>query len=71
VRETRTLTVCDMLMQDGALARDYDPQVQREDAIQELSYHNVKVDDKLLTFTETPEEAVEGAHAIVILTEWD
>jgi len=71
VRETPALTVCDMLMQDGALVHVYDPKVQREDAIQEFSYHNVKVDDKLLTFTNTPEEAVEGAHAIVILTEWD
>merc|ERR1712137_234655 len=71
VRETPALTVCDMLMQDGALVHVYDPKVQREDAITEFKYHGVEVDDKLFTFTNTPEEAVDGAHAIVILTEWD
>merc|ERR1711920_3295 len=71
VRETPALTVCDMLMQDGALVHVFDPKVQRADAIQEFKYHGVDVDDKLFTFTNTPEEAVEGAHAIVILTEWD
>merc|ERR1712137_935656 len=71
VRETPALTVCDMLMQDGADVHVYDPKVRREEAIQEFKYHGVEVDDKLFTFTKTPEEAVEGAHAIVILTEWD
>merc|ERR1712019_215400 len=71
VRETPALTVCDMLMQDGALVHVFDPKVQRADAIQEFKYHGVDVDDKLFTFTSTPEEAVDGAHAIVILTEWD
>merc|ERR1711948_236228 len=71
VRETPALTVCDMLMQDGALVHVFDPKVQRADAIQEFKYHGVDVDDKLFTFTNTPEEAVDGAHAIVILTEWD
>jgi UDPglucose 6-dehydrogenase len=71
VRETPALTVCDMLMQDGAFVHVYDPKVQREDAITEFKYHGVTVDDKLFTFTSTPEEAVDGAHAIVILTEWD
>merc|ERR1712176_1595933 len=70
VRETPALTVCDMLMQDGALVHVYDPKVQREDAITEFKYHGVEVDDKLFTFTSSPEEAVDGAHAIVILTEW-
>jgi UDPglucose 6-dehydrogenase len=71
VRETPALTVCDMLMQDGAEVHVYDPKVQREDAITEFKYHGVEVDDKLFTFDKTPEEAVDGAHAIVILTEWD
>merc|ERR1712137_1062582 len=71
VRETPALTVCDMLMQDGADLYVYDPKVELEDALVEFKYHGVEVDDKLFTFTKTPEEAVEGAHAIVILTEWD
>merc|ERR1719188_1717841 len=71
VRETPALTVCDMLMQDGALVHVYDPKVKRPDAVVEFNYHGIEIDDKLFTFTNTPEEAVDGAHAIVILTEWD
>merc|ERR1712157_144354 len=71
VRETPALTVCDMLMQDGAHVHVYDPKVQREEAVQEFKYHGVEVEDSLFTFTQTPEEAVDGAHAIIILTEWD
>merc|ERR1712099_117492 len=71
VRETPAVTVCNMLLQDGASVHVYDPKVQREDAITEFKYHGVTVDDKLFTFTSTPEEAVDGAHAIVVLTEWD
>merc|ERR1712125_178548 len=71
VRETPALTVCDMLMQDGAFVHVYDPKVQREDAIREFSDHGMEVDESSFFFTQTPEEAVEGAHAIVVLTEWE
>merc|ERR1712099_66756 len=55
VRETPAVTVCNMLLQDGASVHVYDPKVQREDAITEFKYHGVTVDDKLFTFTSTPE----------------
>mmetsp|Transcript_9042 Transcript_9042/g.24217 ORF Transcript_9042/g.24217 Transcript_9042/m.24217 type:complete len:496 (+) Transcript_9042:108-1595(+) len=71
VRETPALTVTDMLLQDGAEVYIYDPKVKKEDAITEFGYHGVKVDESRLHFTSTPEEAAEGAHAIVVLTEWD
>merc|ERR1712137_75919 len=71
VRETPAITVCHMLMQDGASVHVYDPKVKKEDAITEFKYHNMDVDPNRLTFTSTPEEAVDGAHALVILTEWD
>jgi len=71
VRETPALTVCHMLMQDGANVHVYDPKVQKADAIQEFMYHNVEVTDGQLHFDSSPEDAVDGAHAIVILTEWD
>merc|ERR1712187_693405 len=71
VRETPALTVCNMLMQDGAFVHVFDPKVKKVDAIQEFKYHEMEVDEKQLIFTETPEEAVESAHAIVVLTEWD
>merc|ERR1712031_57817 len=71
VRETPAVTVCNMLMEDGANVHVYDPKVLREDAIREFEDHGLKVKDEKLIFTKTAEEAAEGAHAIVVLTEWD
>jgi len=71
VRETPAVTVCNMLLQDGANVTVYDPKVKREDALTEFKYHNMTVDESRLIFSRTPEEAVDGAHALVILTEWD
>merc|ERR1712241_1602331 len=71
VRETPAISVCHMLLQDGAVVHVYDPKVKKEDAMAEFRYHNMQVDESRLVFTTTPEEAVDGAHALVILTEWD
>merc|ERR1712125_279790 len=43
VRETPALTVCHMLMQDGANIFVYDPKVVIEDAKAEFKYHNMDV----------------------------
>merc|ERR1712083_996765 len=71
VRETPAVTVCNMLLQDGANVTVYDPKVKREDALAEFQHHKMSVDESRLVFTKTPEEAVDGAHALVVLTEWD
>merc|ERR1712176_148419 len=71
VRETPAMTVCDTLMQDGAVLHVYDPKVEKRDAIAEFGYHDIEVDANLFIFASSPEEAVQGAHAIVVLTEWD
>eukprot|EP00928_Gymnodinium_smaydae_P024298 TRINITY_DN1969_c0_g1_i3.p1 TRINITY_DN1969_c0_g1~~TRINITY_DN1969_c0_g1_i3.p1 ORF type:complete len:496 (+),score=126.21 TRINITY_DN1969_c0_g1_i3:48-1535(+) len=71
VRETPAIMVCNMLMQDQAIVHVYDPKVVREDAIREFVDHDIKVNDSQFVFAESPEAAVEGAHAIVVLTEWD
>jgi len=71
VRETPALTVCRMLMEDGANLFVYDPKVDIEDALVEFKYHNIEVPEKQFQFAKTPDEAVDGAHSIVILTEWD
>merc|ERR1712232_551840 len=65
VRETPALTVCDMLMQDQAIVHVYDPKVWREDALREFKDQGISVNEELFTFTSSPEEAVDGAHAIV------
>merc|ERR1712113_126848 len=56
------VTVCNMLLQDGAIVHVYDP---------EFKCHGMDVDEKRLIFSKSPEEAVDGAHALVLLTEWD
>merc|ERR1712125_304439 len=71
VRETPAISVCHMLLQDGAFVYVYDPKVKKEDALAEFKYHNMEVDPSRPIFTSTPDEAVDGAHALVVLTEWD
>jgi UDPglucose 6-dehydrogenase len=71
VRETPAITICDMLMQDGAIVQVYDPKVERESALAEFRYHDIEVKDSQFIFTDTPDAAIEDAHAIVVLTEWD
>merc|ERR1712038_1051659 len=55
VRETPAVTVCNMLLQDGANVTVYDPKVKREDALSEFKYHKMAVDESRLVFAETPE----------------
>jgi len=71
VRETPAISVCHMLLQDGAIVHVYDPKVKKEDAMAEFRYHNMQVDESRLIFSDTPTEAVDQAHALVVLTEWD
>merc|ERR1719428_345500 len=71
VREIPAIDVCNMLLQDGAIVTVYDPKVKKEDALTEFKYHNMEVDESRLVFASTPQEAVDGAHALVVLTEWD
>merc|ERR1712151_460034 len=44
---------------------------KKEDAMAEFKYHNMEIDEEKLIFCSTPREAVESAHAIAVLTEWD
>merc|ERR1712061_520389 len=71
VRETPALAVTNMLLQDGALVHVYDPKVKKEDAMAEFKYHDMEIDENRLVFERSPEQAVDGAHALVVLTEWD
>ena len=71
-RETPAVTVCDMLMEEGARLFCYDPQVTRQQALREFEDHGVNRDFGTSFCTAaTPEEAISEAHAIIILTEWD
>jgi UDPglucose 6-dehydrogenase len=71
VRETPAVTVCHMLQQDGAHVHIYDPKVKKKDAMAEFKYHKMQVDESQIIFADSAAEAADGAHAIVVLTEWD
>ena len=70
VRETPTITVatCCCRMTFRACVR---LKSEENDDITEFKYHNMIVDEDRLIFSWTSEEAADGAHALVILTEWD
>merc|ERR1712241_192792 len=71
VRETPAINVCYMLLQDGAYVHVYDPKVKKEDALTEFKYKNMEVNEDKFIFAKSAKEAAEGAHALVVLTEWD
>ncbi|XP_007606361.3 UDP-glucose 6-dehydrogenase isoform X3, partial [Cricetulus griseus] len=61
-------------MDEGAHLHIYDPKVPREQIVVDLSHPGVSVDDqvsRLVTISKDPYEACDGAHALVICTEWD
>jgi len=71
VRETPAINVCHMLLQDGAFVHVFDPKVKKEDAMTEFRYKKMEVNEDKFIFAKSAKEAVEGAHALVVLTEWD
>lgn len=61
-------------MDEGAHLHIYDPKVPREQIVVDLSHPGVSEDDqvsRLVTISKDPYEACDGAHAVVICTEWD
>ena len=81
-RETPAIDVCRGLMADGADLCLYDPQVSEKQMRMDLAMPKFEwdhpgsrtgpvSDDDSVTVVKDPMEAARGAHAIVILTEWD
>ena len=73
-RETPSVFVCRDLMEEGARLWVYDPQVKRPDMVAEFAYTthtSAEQVDALVVTAPTAMAAVEGAHAIALLTEWD
>lgn len=79
-RESAAIYVAWELLKDQAQIHVYDPKVTKDQIIRDLDYlaeHNLefsKVKDELLgniTIHTDPLEAMDKAHAIAILTEWD
>ena len=64
VREAPSLAVVEKLLAEGARLRLYDPQ-----AMDEFRGH-FAADSQQIAYCSSPEDAADGAHAILIVTEW-
>lgn len=73
-RESAAIYVADKLMDEQAHIHVYDPKVNYNRMLEDLSGLRTRVEEKnieLLKFETDPYEAAKDAHAIAILTEWD
>jgi UDPglucose 6-dehydrogenase len=76
-RESSAIPVCKNLLEDGAILHVYDPKVSEEQAKADLAYeadgnpHVVKCIENNFKWSTSAMEACRGAHAVVVLTEWD
>lgn len=73
-RESPSIYVGKHLLDEGARLAIYDPKVQKEQVFEDL--HAVLPEDRarvdrLVSVVKDPYEATKGAHAVVVLTEWD
>ena len=73
-RETASMYVADILMEDLADIYVYDPKVKHEQMFADVDYLNTRTEkanrEQLKPQTD-PYEACKDAHAVAILTEWD
>lgn len=73
-RESAAIYVADDLISENATIAVYDPKVSRKKILADLDYLETRTTDanatSMVSF-ENPYEAVQDAHAVAILTEWD
>ena len=73
-RESAAIYVADLLMDEQATIKVYDPKVNATQMQSDLNYLNSRSEDKNAAYLKTesnPYMAMEDAHAIAVLTEWD
>eukprot|EP00043_Microstomoeca_roanoka_P026880 m.12793 g.12793 ORF g.12793 m.12793 type:complete len:465 (-) comp7043_c0_seq1:315-1709(-) len=73
-RESAAIYICQHLLEEGAKLSIYDPKVKRDQIVLDLktvSREDPGRVDRLVTIEQDPYAAMAGAHAIVVLTEWD
>ena len=73
-REAAAIYVADKLMDEQAKISVYDPKVSAKQMQFDLNYLNTRTEAENNTYLSTqdnPYDAVDGAHAIAVLTEWD
>ncbi len=67
-RESAAIYVCQDLLEERAHLAIHDPKVKPEQIRKDLS---LSPEDQRVTFAASAEEASQGAHALLVLTEWD
>ena len=73
-RESAAIYVADLLMDEQATIKVYDPKVTATQMQSDINYLNTrseKQNTKYLKTENDPYAVMEGAHAIAVLTEWD
>ena len=73
-REAAAIYVADKLMDEQAKISVYDPKVSAKQMQFDINYLNTRTEAQNQTYLSTqdnPYDAVDGAHAIAVLTEWD
>lgn len=73
-RESAAIYVADMLIDDHAKVAVYDPKVSKSRMFADINYLDTRTseeNEKYLHYFTNPYEALQGAHAIAVLTEWD
>jgi UDPglucose 6-dehydrogenase len=73
-RESAAIYVADMLIDEQAMVKVYDPKVTSTQMMADLNYLNTRPEaenTKYLNNEKDPYTALNGAHAVAVLTEWD
>jgi UDPglucose 6-dehydrogenase len=73
-RESASIYVADLLIDEKATLKVYDPKVTATQIQSDLNNLNSRSEQENLTYLKTvsdPYAAMEGVHAIAVLTEWD
>lgn len=74
-RESAAITICKILLEEGARLAIYDPKVEHTQIMADLTHpavtHSPESVRKVVSIQDDPYESVTGAHAIVVCTEWD
>ncbi|WP_293879932.1 nucleotide sugar dehydrogenase [Sphingobacterium sp. UBA1498] len=73
-RESAAIYVADHLLDEEAHVVVYDPKVPAEQIYKDLDYLGTRSTDdnrRLVTVVNDPYQALQGAHAVAVLTEWD
>ena len=73
-RESAAIYVADMLIEEQAIIKVYDPKVTTIQMMSDLNYlstRSAKENENFLHSEANPYNALKEAHAVAVLTEWD